>query len=199
MPNPQRPLRKKTYKGLKKYQERVLNFNPKEVYKRITIDPYKRQQGIKMAAMFPKPDKKICSCGCGKKLTGRQRRWATEDCQKFAYHVNCIINGDTTCIKRYLELYLGQWACKDCGVMDVYQEYKNGMIVDGIHIDHILAVANGGGGCWLSNYQLLCVDCHKDKTKKDVRKANDNKRDNKGSSRVSISRKTKRRKRRKKN
>lgn len=192
MPNPLKPLIKKTYKGLRRYQERVLNFNPKEVYKRITIDPYKRQQGIKIASMFPQSDKKLCSCGCGRKLKGKQRRWATEDCQKFAYHVNFIINGDTTCIKRYLEIYFGQWACKGCGTMNIYQEYKNGMIVDGIHIDHILAVTNGGGGCWLSNYQLLCVTCHKEKTRKDVRKSENKKRNIKGSSRIRVQSKRKR-------
>lgn len=186
MPNPLRALRKKNIKGLTKVQRRVLNFNPKEVYSRIKIDPYKRLQNIGMDKMFPKPDKKICSCGCGKKLIGRRRRWATDECQTFAYHVNCIINGHGAIIRSYLELYNRQWACCKCGVMNIYQEYKNGIIVDGIHKDHILAVTNGGGGCWLSNYQLLCVDCHKDKTKNDVRKSKNSKRKSKGNSRIRI-------------
>lgn len=199
MPNPLRPLRKKIYKGISKVQRRVLGYNPKEVYSRIQIDPYKRKQGISLSKMFPKPTKKICSCGCGKKLTGRRRRWASDECQTFAYHVSCIINGEGAVIRRYLEIYNRQWACCKCGVMDVYQEYKNGMIVDGIHKDHILAVTNGGGGCWLSNYQLLCIDCHKDKTKNDVRRKRNIKSKVKGSSRTRVQRaRTKRTSKRKK-
>lgn len=170
MPNPRRGLKKKTYKGLKVYERRVLNFNPKEVYDRVKIDPYKRTQSVPMAKMFPKPDKKICSCGCGRKLTGKRRRWATDQCQQFAYSVNAIINGRSEVITHFLKLYFGEWACKSCGLMDVYTEFNNGMIVDDIHKDHIVAVANGGGGCWLSNYQLLCKSCHKEKTKDDIRK-----------------------------
>lgn len=30
--------------------------------------------------------------------------------------------------------------------------------------DHILAVKDGGGGCGLSNYQTLCIWCHKEKS-----------------------------------
>ena len=36
-----------------------------------------------------------------------------------------------------------------------------------IHVEHIIPVHKGGGGCWLGNYQLLCEDCHKEKTKLD--------------------------------
>lgn len=30
--------------------------------------------------------------------------------------------------------------------------------------DHILPVAEGGGGCGLENYQTLCLWCHKEKS-----------------------------------
>lgn len=30
--------------------------------------------------------------------------------------------------------------------------------------DHVVPVAQGGGGCGLDNYQTLCVWCHRDKT-----------------------------------
>jgi len=54
-----------------------------------------------------------------------------------------------------------------CGIVEKYKEYKNGLSVNAIHKDHKIPVHKGGGGCWLDNYQLLCDDCHKDKTKKD--------------------------------
>ena len=179
MSNPKRVLKKKNYKGLKKYEERVLNFNPKIVYERIKIDPYKRVQSVTSAEAFPPNKNNLCSCGCGVVLKGRQRRWASEDCQWFSYHVISIINGDSAIISKYLKLYHGYWGCSKCGVTDVYVEYKNGMCVDGIHKDHILAVQNGGGGCWLSNYQLLCENCHKLKTKNDNRIAQNNKKNSK--------------------
>lgn len=179
MPNPRRGLKKKTYKGLKKYEARVLNFNPQRVYDRIKIDPYKRVQSITSAEAFPPNEKKLCSCGCGVKLKGRQRRWASEECQWFAYHVISIINGHSEIISKYLKLYHGYWGCSKCGVTDVYVEYKNGMCVDAIHKDHVVAVQNGGGGCWLSNFQLLCIDCHNEKTKRDNRAAKNSKKETK--------------------
>ena len=35
--------------------------------------------------------------------------------------------------------------------------------------DHIIAVCNGGGGLGLSNYRILAKDCHKKKTKSDLK------------------------------
>ncbi len=161
-------LKGKRYKNIKDYEERILNFNPKIIYSLVNVNFKKRKQSIKMAKMFPKPKEKICSCGCRKKLKGRQTRWATKSCQWFAYHVNCIINGDSKIIKRYLEIYFNGWKCCKCPADNIFIEYKNGLSVSAIQVDHILAVINGGGGCWLSNYQLLCINCHKLKTKKDL-------------------------------
>lgn len=35
--------------------------------------------------------------------------------------------------------------------------------------DHIVAVSNGGGLSGLDNFQTLCVPCHRNKTKQDLR------------------------------
>lgn len=40
-------------------------------------------------------------------------------------------------------------------------------IVAWIKVDHVVPVKLGGGACWLSNYQLLCHDCHVGKTNTD--------------------------------
>lgn len=32
--------------------------------------------------------------------------------------------------------------------------------------DHIIPVSEGGGGCGIDGYQILCIKCHKDDTKK---------------------------------
>lgn len=164
-----RPLKKKNFKGLKEYELRVLLFNPVSIYKRVKINKYKRTQNIGMEEMFPRLSPK-CACGCGKELQGRRTKWATDECMLFAANVLGIINGDAQIISKWLRIYFGQWACCKCGLCDSYKEYKNGLCVSTIHKDHILAVVNGGGGCWLSNYQLLCEDCHFKKTKKDLKK-----------------------------
>lgn len=164
-----KPLKKKDIKGLKECQKRVLLFNPSEIYKRVKVNKFKRTQSIGMEEMFPKLNPK-CACGCGKTLTGRRTKWATDECMYFAGNVLAIINGDSATITKWLRIYLGHWACCKCGLVDSYKEFKNGLVVSTIHKDHILAVVNGGGGCWLSNYQLLCEECHSKKTKKDLRK-----------------------------
>lgn len=39
--------------------------------------------------------------------------------------------------------------------------------VSPLKVDHIFPVKLGGGGGWLSNYQLLCHKCHVEKTNED--------------------------------
>ena len=51
---------------------RVLAFDPTDVYSRITIDPYKRIHSIPISEMFPDIEGS-CACGCGKPP---RRRWA---------------------------------------------------------------------------------------------------------------------------
>jgi len=159
----------KEYPDLMPHQVRVLHLNPAEVYARINVNHFERFNRITMAEMWPKIDGH-CSCGCGVQLSGRRHRWVSDECQSFAMAVNNIINGNGETITNYLRYYLGYWACIDCGVMDIYQEYKNGLIVDGIHKDHKIPVKHGGGGCWLLNFELRCYKCHKQKTNSDFKR-----------------------------
>lgn len=133
---------------------RVLFFDPTEIYKRIKIDPYKRSQSVFMDKLFPNKLNGKCRCGCEKELKGRRTSWATKECSKFAYSVWAIISGRTNVIKQFLMIYYG-WQCKRC------------LTSNDIKMDHIVGVKHGGGGCWLSNFQLLCHTCHVDKTNKD--------------------------------
>ncbi len=153
---------------IKDFQKRVLELDPSEIYKRIIVDRYVRIQSIPMSDFFPKING-ICGCGCGEKLQGRRTRWFSDECQYFAVAVQGIINGHPDYVSTYLSLINPDWACCNCGVMNIYKEYKNGLAVNAIHKDHIVAVKNGGGGCWLDNYQLLCDTCHSNKTKQDVK------------------------------
>jgi 5-methylcytosine-specific restriction endonuclease McrA len=102
--------------------------------------------------MFPKVDG-MCSCGCGKPLTGKQKRWASEPCNTFATDIYFIICGYQGTVERFMLRYLGH----KCSCGEIY----------GLELDHIVPVKHGGGGCWLNNYQWLCAKCHRLKTNKD--------------------------------
>lgn len=155
---------------MKPHQQRILELDPKPIYDRINIDIYSRFQSISMSCLFPIRNDGLCACGCESKLTGRRKRWANDSCYYFAQSVFGIINGHSEIISSYLRKIYPDWACCKCGLTESYKEFKNGLCVSSIHKDHILAVVNGGGGCWLDNYQLLCSDCHKEKTKTDLNK-----------------------------
>ena len=161
-------LETKEVRPCKDYQLRVLFFDPKPIYEKIKVDNFIRVQSISITEMFPK-NESFCGCGCGSKLLGRRKRWATDECKYFAQAVWGIINGHSEIITSYLRLYNGIIACVKCGLTDSYKEFKNGMYVNLIHKDHIIPVFKGGGGCWLSNYQYLCDTHHKQKTKTDLK------------------------------
>lgn len=149
----------------KPYQLRVLQFDPINVPNLFSPKPYSRTQNVSILDLFPK-NGKICGCGCGQEITGRKSRWATEDCQSYAVAVRFIIYGAGHTIKWYLRKYHG-WVCQKCGGNDKGHEMGANGTVAWIKIDHIIPVKLGGGACWLSNYQLLCHDCHVGKTNKD--------------------------------
>lgn len=182
--------------GLDEGDLRILLFDPTDVYKKIYSDTttekqsfshYKRRNQINMSVIFPDNVDKTCACGCGRKLTGRRRRWFSDECSRFAFTVHQIISGDVNTIRHTLTRILGEESCNACGVKDSdiprrmfrpedetdlskrlklwNKEIKE--MANKIHVEHIVPVHKGGGGCWLSNYQFLCESCHKEKTKRD--------------------------------
>ncbi|RDC63951.1 HNH endonuclease [Adhaeribacter pallidiroseus] len=104
--------------------------------------------------MFPDYQNGICSCGCGQALWGRRKRWASDDCTAFALAIWAIIDGQVG----KFEYFVTKYNSKKCAVCGSRRHLK---------VDHIVPVKHGGGGCWLSNYQLLCHSCHVIKTNKD--------------------------------
>lgn len=147
------------------HMRRVLQFDPAEIYERITVDHYKRRNELGIGSIFPTPDDGTCSCGCGQKLTGRRTRWATDECSRIPVIITLIINGDPQVVRRYLqEYYHDSWACFQCGKTEDFRQFSNGLLVSDLEVDHIVPVHLGGGGCWLSNYQILCHHCHKEKS-----------------------------------
>lgn len=148
------------YEQLDAVDKRILFSDPIPFYEKIKecVDHSSRRQTgrFRMETIFPAKKDGICDCGCGQKLTGRQRRWASKDCEKFTVSVYWIFYGDVDLVKSLLFRLHGN-ACYCCGE-----------VTWNLHLDHIIPVFKGGGGCWISNFQLLCVDCHKAKTKVDV-------------------------------
>ena len=154
--------------------KRVVLFNPTELYKSISIDNRNRYQKISMDS-WPVIEK-YCNCGCGAKLTGRQKRWSNPDHVLIPLNIIEIIRGDSDVIRRMMLSYLDE-NCAICGKSGYLQEkitevklpngrtYHKIWSQNGIHVDHILPVDKGGGGCWLGNYQFLCqyVTCKKAK------------------------------------
>lgn len=132
------------------YYERVLFFDPTEIYKRIKIDPFKRIHSISITTFFPDIPGK-CSCGCGLDLPARRSRFATENCSRFAWAVRNIICNAYQMPGKFITKYSGN-GCDEC---------KD---APGHELDHIIGVKHGGGGCWLSNYRWLCKKCHRNKT-----------------------------------
>jgi hypothetical protein len=140
---------------------RVFQFNPNGIYNRINdahiLNPYQRQCTVSINFIFPKIEKE-CSCGCGKKLEGRQRRWASDECSSFANAVFSIISGYANSLRVYRRLYVGDYRCEVCG---------DKPDLEPVELDHLHPVKFGGGGGWLSNYQFKCRKCHRHKTNKD--------------------------------
>lgn len=176
---------------------RLIMFNPEVVYERIynyipafdrhTFSHYKRRNHLEMSVIFPSVEKGICACGCGNVLTGRRRRWFSDECQWFAVTVHQIISGDADTARRVFNGVFDKESCQICGRTDndiprksfnpegetdfdkrrILWNKEIKEMANKIHVEHIVPVHKGGGGCWLSNYQLLCEDCHKIKTKND--------------------------------
>lgn len=177
-PLPHRELDIKQYgiESDEKYQKKVhlinkvLFLDPAPFFERIhtTGDPLQRfntSRKVGIHILFPNETKGICACGCGQELTGKRRRWATDVCSDFPFEVYSIIAGRADTIRKYM-WYYQHGHCAMCGdeLCGSWQPH----FVHDYDCDHIHPVHLGGGCCWLSNYQLLHRDCHKEKTKKDM-------------------------------
>lgn len=126
------------------------------------INPKERfQSNLKFDHVFPKPKKRTsCRCGCKKAVLAPKWYWATLDCSKNAYEYYLVLRGDSSTIRRLL-YKRDQGICQSCSRACGRSNWD---------ADHILAVAEGGGGCDLRGYQTLCKRCHAKKTKELIRR-----------------------------
>lgn len=137
------------------YVKRVLFFDPAPVYERVRFDinPYRRYSYVKFDDLFP-DNGDVCACGCGKEVSKKGSKWHSLECQQFAVGVYGIVVGRPENIRWYLRFYYGKANCKLCGK-------------PAVDLDHRIPLARGGGSCWLSNFDPLCEECHKEKTRQD--------------------------------
>lgn len=116
------------------------------------VNPYARyQKGLVISDIFPSNSQGLCACGCGRTLTGHQKRWSSKKCERYALTEFLIIKGDIQTIRNEL-FKRDEGICAFCGRSDNWQA------------DHILPVASGGGASTLDNFNTLCISCHKEKT-----------------------------------
>jgi len=113
-------------------------------------NPYARHcNNSDIHGMFER-DGDFCACGCGKKVEG-SRRFHNSRCADLIYGTAQMIAHQGRDLYRFMAKTFGE-KCAKC------DETK------GLEIDHIIEVKNGGGMCWVDNFQFLCNSCHKDKT-----------------------------------
>jgi len=141
--------------------KRIFFFDPTPLYEKINeakvLNPYQRQCTVSINFLFDNKGK-MCACGCGKELSGRQKRWSSKECNDFAFAVFAIISGYANTLRQYRNIFIGGYKCEICGKPEDHEA---------IELDHIYPVKFGGGGGWLSNYQFKCKKCHREKTNKD--------------------------------
>jgi 5-methylcytosine-specific restriction endonuclease McrA len=117
------------------------------------LDKFKRyQSGYTWEEHLPLPPKGFCRCGCGNPLPPRKRMWFSEEHQYKSLMEYQTVKGDFAVIRMRLA-QRDLCKCANCGNIDSQWQ-----------ADHIIEVANGGGGCDLDNFQTLCLECHKKKT-----------------------------------
>lgn len=150
------------FNKLNKNIQRLALFDPRGAYDRIdkanAINPFKRYNTVNMLLIFPNRNDGYCSCGCGRKLTGRQTRWASKECQTLPTNVQAVMSGHSH-LTSLLRRIFGD-NCAVCGISE-YDSHKTH------ELDHKYPVKFGGGGGWLGNYEFKCPKCHREKTNKD--------------------------------
>lgn len=118
------------------------------------INSYKRYQtGLTLSDLYP-PIKGMCACGCGIELSKGRKKWFSNKCRDYAYVNFAIIKGDVSVIREYL-FQVDEGGCRNCGA-----------ITEDWQADHIVPVVAGGSACNISNFQTLCLECHKEKTQR---------------------------------
>src|ERR1700749_832697 len=126
------------------------------------INHYKRIQDITIGELFPSIPG-YCAFGCGNVLKGKQMRWCSSKCSSKAgwelalkREIPDVIRTE---LKKRDQDKDGNIFCEECDCQVHYWDKLSNTVIEW-DADHIRAVCNGGGGLGLSNYRIVCKDCH---------------------------------------
>ncbi|OAV67395.1 hypothetical protein Barb6_02346 [Bacteroidales bacterium Barb6] len=79
------------------------------------IDEYKRyQKGLVLDDLYPKMPNNTCACGCGRKLTGRKKKWFDRQCMLNSLRQFFIVKGDAQVIREEV-FKRDRGYCRTCG------------------------------------------------------------------------------------
>jgi len=109
----------------------------------------------KAKAKLPLPDGIHCVI-CGKKLSGRRRKYCTDECYEQWYVKN--IKKDFNLLRRMVKKR-DDYKCKECGVSDYDINTE-------LEVHHIIPIKDGGEEFNINNCITLCKKCHKKKHQK---------------------------------
>lgn len=166
-----------------------LNFKlvPAGEHAQAALDAHQHLRSMNSSVLKP-IDGKCCWCNT-RPIIKPRRRYCSEACDLSAFYTG---NPQSPHMRAYILLNFQQGACAGCGeiqdiVFEKYhhwlrlltrrdgtQEYpvRYGHVGDNtghvINVDHKVAMVNGGKGLDLNNIQVLCVACHRKKTKLDM-------------------------------
>ncbi len=107
--------------------------------------------GLTVRDIYPLRTDGLCRCGCGRPS---RVSWASDECMHAAVSRFRILKGDMAEVREALRKRDGG-RCARCGATDKPWEAH-----------HKVPVCRGGLGCEVDGYETLCVDCHKDETRK---------------------------------
>ena len=122
-------------------------------------DPFKRTfPSSQIHTLLNDKDSPLCECGCGKskRLNGSGTptgRFANQTCAEIVYTAAYYLGNPGPQVTEFLINVRGE-KCEHC-------ENTEGKYFE---LDHIVEVNEGGGMCWIDNFQILCPSCHKKKT-----------------------------------
>lgn len=155
----------------------------------VQLNPFLRAtSGYRMRDMFPTPADGTCSCGCGKPRPRGCSRWAHWKCTETALQLFDIRQGRPAAVRRAL-MERDAGVCSGCGTVCRMMTSEPEMwpwpkwapvcypgrcpdVVSSLphrpqwhdvvpwQAHHLVAVSEGGGGCDLDGYVILCNPCH---------------------------------------
>ena len=155
-----------TYKELQKWWEEkerlrnLFNGGAEIQYECYPLEPIQKPNSRDM--FYPKYHGRCY--WCGQQLTGRRRSFC---CDRHRSDYWFWFSWDRVRQSVFLK---DDGVCQRCGKEELHFSKGYGRINDSGEVDHIKAIALGGNNWDLRNLQLLCRECHINKTRKDIYK-----------------------------